>query len=148
MEIVLKKDFGTLGYKDDVVVVKNGYGFNYLIPNGIADFATVANKKIASENRKQGLKKIEKLRSEALAVVEALERTPVEILVKLSKDGGFLQKITSKTIIDALNTKVAYKFFKDCVVFKTGISAVGIYEVSVKIYRDVVANVKIVVKTE
>ena len=148
MKVVLKKDFGKLGYKDDIVTVKNGYGLNYLIPNGIADFATTANIKTAAENRKQSQKKIERLRGEALAVVEVLEKSPIELSVKLSKDGALLQKITAKTILEALSSKSDYNFQKDSITLKNKMDKVGSYEVSVKLYRDVVADVKVILKTE
>lgn len=149
MQVVLKKDFRNLGYKDDVVVVKDGYGYNFLLPYGIADFATDSNKKVAAENRKQSIARIEKLRSNALSLVGELEKSPVEIVVKLSSDGSLLQKITSKMVVDVLNSRGSYGLHEDSVVFKTKkIDQVGSYEVSVKLYRDVSANVQVVLKKE
>ena len=66
MEVILKRNFNKLGYKNDIVKVKSGYALHFLIPRNIAGFATESEKKVAQENIKQGLKKQEKMRNEAL----------------------------------------------------------------------------------
>ena len=72
MEIILKTDIAGLGYKNDILDVKPGYGRNYLIPQGFAVLATVSNKKILAENLKQAAHKAEKLKSDALAIAEQI----------------------------------------------------------------------------
>ena len=72
MEIILLEDVNNLGYKDDVVIVKNGYGRNFLIPQGKACLATSSAKKVLAENLKQRAHKLEKIKTEATALAEKL----------------------------------------------------------------------------
>ena len=70
MEVILKQDIHTLGYKNDIVTVKNGYGRNYLIPSGLAILATESAKKVHAENMKQRAHKEEKIKNEALDIAK------------------------------------------------------------------------------
>ena len=83
MELILKHDVEGLGFKDDVVTVKNGYGRNFLIPGGKAILATVSAKKVLSENLKQRAFKEKKIVDEAQATAEALKALEIKISAKV-----------------------------------------------------------------
>ena len=89
MELILKKDVQNLGFKDDVVTVKNGYGRNFLIPQGFAHLATASAKKVLAENLKQRAHKEEKIVNDAKALAEALEAAYGKGTIDLEK-GEFL----------------------------------------------------------
>ena len=79
MELILKEDVENLGFKDDVVRVKNGYGRNFLIPNGLAMLATESNKKVLAEKIKQSQNKQKKAIEEAQKIVKKLEKLELKI---------------------------------------------------------------------
>ena len=82
MELILKEDVENLGFKDDVVKVKNGYGRNFLIPNGLAMLATESNKKVLAEKIKQSQNKQKKAIDEAQKIVKKLEKLDLKIAAK------------------------------------------------------------------
>ena len=79
MELILKQDVENLGFKDDVVTVKNGYGRNFLIPQGIAVLATSSAKKVLAENLKQRAYKEDKLIEDANAIADAIKGLEIKI---------------------------------------------------------------------
>jgi large subunit ribosomal protein L9 len=87
MEIILKQDVSNLGHKDDIVVVRNGYATNYLIPQGFAIMATPSAKKVHAENMKQRAHKETKLREDAVALAAKLEGLQVTLATKVSATG-------------------------------------------------------------
>ena len=87
MEIILKEDIENLGYKDEVVVVKAGYGRNFLIPKGAAILATSANKKVLNENLKQRAHKTQKIKEESEKVATSLESAKVVVGAKAGENG-------------------------------------------------------------
>ncbi len=82
MELILKQDVENLGFKDDVVTVKNGYGRNYLIPHGYAALATSSAKKVLAENLKQRAFKEAKLIEDANAIAETIKGLEIKIASK------------------------------------------------------------------
>ena len=82
MELILKEDVENLGFKDDLVIVKNGYGRNFLIPNGLAILATESNKKVLEEKIKQSQNKQKKAIDEANKIVKKLEKLDLKISAK------------------------------------------------------------------
>ena len=82
MELILKQDVPNLGFKDDMVTVKNGYGRNYLIPQGFAALATPSAKKVLAENLKQKAHKEQKLVDDANKIAESLRALEIKIAVK------------------------------------------------------------------
>lgn len=84
MKIILKEDIRGLGYKDDVVEVKNGYGRNYLIPYGKGVIATESALKVLAENQRQRAHKLERIKAEAEAKAEALKDVKLTIGAKTS----------------------------------------------------------------
>ena len=105
MEIILKTDIAGLGYKNDVVAVKPGYGRNYLIPQGFADMATSSNKKILAENLKQAAHKAEKLKKDAEELAAAIGDTVLDIAAKAGENGKIFGRVTNTQIADSLKAK-------------------------------------------
>lgn len=105
MDIILKTDIAGLGYKNDVISVKPGYGRNYLIPQGFAVIASESNKKILAENLKQAAHKAEKIKSDAEAIAAQIGDTVVTIATKTGESGKIFGRITSIQISDALAEK-------------------------------------------
>ena len=103
MKIILKEDIHNLGYKDDVVEVKSGYGRNYLIPTGKAIIATPSALKILAENQKQRAHKIAKIKADAEAAAAALEGISLTIGAKTSSTGTLFGSVNSIPIAEALD---------------------------------------------
>lgn len=137
MELILKQDVQNLGFKDDVVTVKNGYGRNYLIPQGFATLATPSAKKVLAENLKQKAHKEAKIVEDARKQAEALKALEIKIT---SKAGGekLFGSVTNIDIAEALDKAgqpVDRKFITSGVVKRT-----GKYSASVRLHRDVVVD--------
>lgn len=105
MEVILKTDIAGLGYKNDLVDVKPGYGRNYLIPQGFAVLATSSNKKILAENLKQAAHKAEKIKKDAEAIAEAIGDSVIVIKMKTGESGRIFGRVTSIQVSDALAEK-------------------------------------------
>ena len=137
MELILKQDVQNLGFKDDVVNVKNGYGRNFLIPQGFAHLATVSAKKVLAENLKQRAHKEAKVVSDAQALAEALKAIEIKIYAKAGGEKLF-GSITNIDIAEALakgGQEVERKFITSGIVKRT-----GKYTASVRLHRDVVVE--------
>ena len=135
MELILKQDVQNLGFKDDVVTVKNGYGRNFLIPQGHAQLATPSAKKVLAENLKQKAHKEAKVVDDAKKVGDALKALEIKII---SKAGGekLFGSVTNIDIAEALEKagqSVDRKFITSGVVKRT-----GKYTASIRLHRDVV----------
>jgi len=102
MEVILKDDVKGLGYKNDTVKVKAGYGRNYLIPQGMAILANDSNRKKIAENIRQAAHKAEKLKMDATAIVERLGDLTLEIKTKAGESGKIFGSITAIQVADAL----------------------------------------------
>ena len=102
MEIILKEDVANLGYKNDIVTVKSGYGRNYLIPTGKAVIASPAAKKMLAEELKQRAHKLEKIKKDAEAVAESLKNVTLTIPTKVSATGAIYGSVTNIQIADEL----------------------------------------------
>lgn len=137
MELILKKDVQNLGFKDDVVTVKNGYGRNYLIPQGFAHMATPSAKKILAENLKQKAHKEAKVVDDAKKVAESLKALEIKISAKAGGEKLF-GSITNIDIAEALEKAgqpIDRKFITSGVVKRT-----GKYTASVRLHRDVIVE--------
>ncbi len=105
MDIILKTDIAGLGYKNDLVIVKPGYGRNYLIPQGFAMMATESNKKVLAENLKQVAHKAEKIKTAASALAESIGELTLTIAAKAGESGKIFGRVTNTQISDALKAK-------------------------------------------
>uniref|UniRef100_UPI00404A03D6 50S ribosomal protein L9 n=1 Tax=Flavobacterium sp. TaxID=239 RepID=UPI00404A03D6 len=137
MELILKKDVQNLGFKDDVVSVKPGYGRNYLIPQGFASLATPSAKKVLAENLKQRAHKEQKAVDDAKKVAEALNALEIKIVAKAGGEKLF-GSITNMDIVEALEKAghtIERKFVTSGIVKRT-----GKYNASVRLHRDVIVD--------
>ena len=149
MEIILKQDVPHLGHKDDVVVVKNGYATNYLIPQGFAIMATPSAKKVHAENLRQRAHKEAALRAEAEALAAKLEGVQVTVATKVSASGKIFGSVNNIQVAEAL---AAQGFEMDrrniTIVGEDKLQEVGLYEAVVKCYKDIKATIKVEVVAE
>ena len=148
MEVILKQDIKGLGYKDDLVKVRPGYGRNFLIPRGAAVLATDSAKKMHSEVLKQRSFKDEKLRKEAAANAEKLANVSIKIGAKAGENGKIFGSVTTIQIAEALN-KAGYNVErKNIEINEESIKALGNYSAKVRLYKDVVSNINFEVVAE
>lgn len=137
MEIILKQDMGSLGYKDDIVTVKNGYARNYLIPQGFAINATAAAKKQHAEILKQRQHKEEKVREEASALATKLADIKLTIGAKTSSKGKIFGSVNTIQLSEALNEK-GYAIDRKNISIKDDlIKEVGSYTATVRLHKEV-----------
>ena len=137
MEIILKKDVQNVGFKDDVVSVKAGYGRNFLIPQGFAQLATPSAKKVLAENLKQKAHKEAKIVNDAKSLAEALKALEIKITAKAGGDKLF-GSITNSDIAEALEKAghvIDRKFITSGIVKRT-----GKYSATIRLHRDVVID--------
>ncbi len=148
MEIILKQDVNNLGHKDDIVVVKNGYATNYLIPQGFAIMATPSAKKIHAENLKQRAHKEAKLREDAVALAAKLEGVEVTVATKVSSTGKVFGSVNNIQIAEALAAKGFEIDRRNITVADDKLQEVGVYDATVKCYKDIKATIKVAVVAE
>ncbi|MAU63551.1 MAG: 50S ribosomal protein L9 [Flavobacteriaceae bacterium] len=141
MELILKNDVPNLGFKDDIVSVKNGYGRNFLIPKGLAVLATSSSKKILAENIKQREFKEKKLIDEAKKIAKKLEKLEIKIPAKSGKAGKLFGSISNTNLNDEL-TNVGFEFDKKIIKVQGGsIKRLGNYTASIRLHRDVINEI-------
>ena len=136
MKIILKEDITNLGYKDDVVEVKNGYGRNYLIPQGKAVIASESALKVLAENQRQRAHKLAKIKADAEAVAKTLEGVALTIGAKVSSTGTIFGSVTPIQIADAL-AKEGHEIDRKLISIKGAVKEVGKYEAVVKLHKEV-----------
>ncbi|WP_374172460.1 50S ribosomal protein L9 [Flavobacterium tructae] len=137
MEIILKQDVQNLGFKDDVVSVKPGYGRNFLIPQGFASLATPSAKKVLAENLKQRAHKEAKVVADAKALAETLKALEIKLTAKAGGEKLF-GSITNIDIAEALEKSgnaIDRKFITSGIVKRT-----GKYTASIRLHRDVIVE--------
>ena len=139
MEIILLEDVQNLGYKDDVVSVKNGYGRNYLIPQGKAILATPSAKKVLAENLKQRAHKLAKIKADAEALAEKLNAVSLTIATKVSTSGNIYGSVNSLQIADELQ-KLGFDIDRKLIQVKD-VKTVGEYVATVKVHKEVSAQI-------
>ncbi len=140
MEIILKQDVKNLGYADDIVKVRNGYGRNYLIPRGLAVIANDTNKKIHAEVVKQRAHKLGKLRMDADKLAAALESVTLSIGAKVGENGKLFGSVTSQQLVDKLKS-MGYAIDKKQIVMpEEHIKKTGNYTAEVVVHRDIRAK--------
>ncbi|WP_129593711.1 50S ribosomal protein L9 [Seramator thermalis] len=147
MEVILKEDVPNLGYKDDIVNVKRGYGRNYLIPQGKAYIATESAKKVLAENLKQRAHKIEKIKNEAQELASKLEGVSLTIGAKTSSTGTIFGSVTNIQIADALKEK-GFEIDRKLILIKDPVKEVGTYKATVKLHKEVSVEIPFEVVSE
>lgn len=142
MEVILKDDIKGLGYKNDVVKVRPGYGRNYLIPRGYALLATDSNKKMVAENLKQVAHKAEKIKTEAQALADKIAAlASLEIPAKIGESGKIFGAVTTLQISDALKAK-GIDVDRKKISFKGDVKEAGEYTASVDLHKEVKQDLK------
>ena len=147
MEVILKQDIENLGYENDVVKVKNGFARNYLIPKGMAMLATETNKKVLAEVQKQKSFKEEKLRTEAETTAKLLEKLELKIGAKAGTSGKIFGSVNAIQIAESLKEK-GHEIDRKKINVDDSIKELGSYTATVKLYKDIKAEVKFEVVSE
>jgi large subunit ribosomal protein L9 len=138
MDIILKKDVTGLGYKNDLLKVKDGYARNYLIPKGIAVVATDSKKKELSELRKQQAFKQERIKNEAETIAKGLEGTELKIAVKAGASGKIFGSVNVIMIANAIKEQKNIDIDrKNIILDGDTIKEVGNYKAKIKLHKEV-----------
>jgi large subunit ribosomal protein L9 len=137
MELILKQDVQNLGFKDDVVTVKNGYGRNYLIPQGFAQMATVSAKKVLAENLKQRAHKEAKVIADATAIADKIKALDVKISAKAGGEKlfGSITNIDIAEVLEKEGLSIERKFITSGIVKR-----IGKYSASIRLHREVIVD--------
>jgi len=140
MELILKQDVANLGFKDDIVSVKNGYGRNFLIPQGVAVLATSSAKKVLAETLKQRAYKEQSIVKEATKLAEAIKGLEVKITAKTGEGDKLFGSIGNADIVDALATE-GHELEKKFITVAGGlVKRLGKYNATVRLHRDVIVE--------
>lgn len=148
MELILRQDVENLGFKDDVVAVKNGYGRNFLIPTGKASLATSSARKVLAENLKQRAYKEAKLIEDATKIAETVKGYEIKIASKVGSGDKLFGSVNNIDLAAALakaGTDLDKKFIK---VVGGSVKRLGKYEAAVRLHRAVVADITFEVVAE
>lgn len=141
MEVILKTDVAKLGHKDDIIVVKPGYGRNYLIPKGIAVLATESAKKVLAENQKQRAHKLAKIKADAEELAAKMEGLKLTIGAKASSTGKIFGSVNTIQISEAL-AKAGFEIDRKIILIKDeAIKDLGSYTATIKLHREVKVEV-------
>ena len=149
MEVILKQDIPNLGYKDDIVKVKNGYGRNYLIPQGMAILATETSRKVLAENKRQKAFKEEKIKSEAETRAKALDKVQLKIGAKAGTSGKIFGSVNALQISQALKEQYNYDIDRKMIhVDGESIKELGNYKATVRLHKEVSVEIEFEVVPE
>ena len=144
MEVILTQDVKNLGYKDDCVKVRPGYGRNFLIPRGIAIEATESAKKVLAENLKQRAFKEDKIRKEAESLVEKLKDVKLVIKTKAAATGKIYGSVNNIQIAEALKEQHNFDIDRKKIdVTNENIKETGTYKAKVNLYKDIKTEITI-----
>tara|TARA_B100000282_G_scaffold229315_1_gene171892 strand:+ start:4576 stop:5025 length:450 start_codon:yes stop_codon:yes gene_type:complete len=136
MKLILKEDVENLGFKDELVIVKNGYGRNFLIPQGKAVLATSSAKKVLAEKIKQSQNKQKEAISEAQKVVKKLEKLELKITAKSLESDKLFGSVTSAEIAKELSSS-GFEIEKKCIQLSSNIKKTGNYTAKIRLHREV-----------
>ncbi|MEA1897817.1 MAG: 50S ribosomal protein L9 [Bacteroidota bacterium] len=148
MEIILKQDIPSLGYKNDIINVKDGYGRNYLIPKGLAIQATESARKVNAENLRQRAHKEEKIKNEAMEFATKLEGLSLKIGAKTSTTGKVFGSVNNIQIAEAIKKEGFEVDRKNIKLPEEQIKQVGNYVATVKLHREISVEIKFEVISE
>ncbi len=150
MEVILTKDVDKLGYKNDLIKVKPGYGRNFLVPQGLAILATGSSKKVLAETLKQRAFKEEKIKKDAQGLAEELKKTTVKVAAKAGESGKFFGSVNSIQIADAIKTATGREIERKNIVLidAENIKSLGSYKAKVKVHRDITVEIDFEVVAE
>lgn len=145
MEVILRQDVSGLGFKNDTVKVRPGYGRNYLIPNGYAVTASDSEKRRVAEDIKQAAHKAERIRNEADALAQKIGDLTVTVGAKAGESGKIFGAVTAIQVSDALKAK-GFDIDRRKISFKTQPKELGIYTATLVLHKEVkhLVNVEVV----
>ena len=147
MEVILTQNIQGLGYKNDTVKVKPGYGRNYLIPQGFAIIANNSNSKKIQENIKQAAHKAEKRKNDAIAVAESIGGVVLKVGAKVGESGKIFGAVTTLQISDLLAEK-GFEIDRKQISFPVQPKEVGEYVALLDLHKEVKHEVKFEVVSE
>ncbi|MBE6301508.1 MAG: 50S ribosomal protein L9 [Parabacteroides distasonis] len=147
MQVILKEDVINLGYKDDIVTVKDGYGRNFLIPQGKAVIASESAKKVLAENLKQRAHKLAKIKEDAQALAAKLEGVSLTIGAKTSSTGTIFGSVNNIQVAEAL-AKAGFEVERKIIYIKDAVKEVGSYKAIVKLHKEVSVEIPFEVVSE
>ena len=147
MELILIQDVAGLGYKNDIVSVKKGYGRNYLIPQGKAIIASESARKVLAENLKQRAHKLAKIKADAEELAAKLAPVALTIATKVSATGTIFGAVTNIQIAEEL-AKLGFEIDRKTIVVKDTVKEVGSYKAIVKLHKEVSVEIPFEVVAE
>ena len=147
MEVILNQDIEKLGYKHDIVNVKPGYARNYLIPKGLASFATEGNKKMLRENLRQQSHKLAKIKAQAEDKAKQLEQISLTLKAKTGTSGKIFGSVTPKHVSDALKER-GFEVERKRITLEEDIKMLGSYTATVDLHKEVKASLQLEVVSE
>lgn len=136
MELILKEDVENLGFTDDIVSVKNGYGRNFLIPQGKAILATISAKKALAEKLKQSVNKDKSAIEEANKVLKKLEKSDINIVAKVIEGDKLFGSVTNSDIAKKLE-EAGFEIEKNRIILSSNIKKTGKYTANIRLHREV-----------
>ena len=149
MEVILKQDIPSLGYKNDLIKVKAGYARNYLIPKGLAILATETNKKVLAEVIKQKSFKEEKIKKEAEELAKALEGLDLKIGAKSGTSGKIFGSVNAVQIANAIKENHNMEIDRKLIVVDgDSIKELGTHTAKIKLHKEVEVDLKFEVVAE
>ncbi len=147
MEIILKEDVANLGYKGDILKVKDGYGRNFLIPTKKAIVATESAKKMLAEDLKQRAHKLERLKNDAIELADKLKDLVLTVGAKTSTTGKIFGAVGPIQVADAFE-KAGFAVDRKVIVLKDAVKEVGSYKATLKLHKEVTIEVAFEVVAE
>ena len=147
MEVILKQDITGLGYKNDTVKVRPGYGNNYLIPNGLALIANDSNKRLIAENIRQASHKAAKIKQDAEALAARIGELTIEVGTKAGESGKIFGAVTALQIADALKAK-GFDVDRKKVHLKETPKQIGTYAATLDLHKEVKHEIQVKVVAE
>lgn len=147
MEIILKEDVINLGYKGDIVKVKDGYGRNFLIPQKKAILATVSAKKMLAEDLRQRAHKLERIKNEAIELAEKVKDITLTVGAKASSTGKIFGAVGPMQIADAFE-KAGFAVDRKVIAIKEPVKEIGSYKATLKLHKEVSVEIAFEVVAE
>lgn len=136
MEVILLQDVEKLGYKNDLVNVKPGYGRNYLIPQGLAMVGNTANKKQWEEFKKQEARRDDKLMKELQSVVDKLQGSTVKVGAKAGTSEKLFGSVTGLQLADAIKKQLGVNIDRRKITMPEEVKTLGAYTASIHLHKD------------
>ncbi len=147
MQLILKEDVTNLGYKDDIVTVKDGYGRNYLIPQGKAIIASPSAVKMLEENLRQRAHKLAKIKADMQELAGKLEGVSLTIGAKASSTGKVFGSVNNIQISEAL-AKLGFEVDRKVIIIKEAVKELGSFKATLKLHKEVSVEIPFEVVAE